>query len=280
MLENDPHFDMLKQKILYESGLDVGKYKDSYLRRRFRIRTRAKGAASLYSYIKILDQDPLEYPRLMDTLDVNVTEFFRNPEAFDYLKDEIIPNIIAMKKARGKNSIRVWSAGCSDGKEGYSLSMLFHEALGHRIEDYQVRIKCTDIDPTALRIALGGVYESIPPIDLRAQIKPQYLIKYFHIDGTRLSLKSMVKDLVHFEQHDLFSGKKYNGFDLILCRNVTIYFSRELQEELYMNFYRALNSGGFFVMGKTEMLVGAARDRFKAVSNRERIYQKLETNDN
>jgi chemotaxis protein methyltransferase CheR len=276
MVDGAYGFKKLKQKILEERGLDVSQYKENYLKRRFGIRVRANDADSYYNYMNILDSEPQEYVKLIDTLDVNVTEFFRNPEVFEVLGTQILPQLIANKLDQGRNTIRIWSAGCSDGKETYSIAMLLHEILGWRIRDFDILIKGTDYDPSVLNKARNGVYETYGLIDIEEQVPPNYLKEYFICEGDTYTIKPEVKELTAFRHHDLISGRKFTGFDMILCRNVTIYFSRELQDKLYMDFYSALNNHGYLVMGKTETLVGNSRELFEIVDNRERIYQKIE----
>lgn len=276
MVDGAYGFKRLKQKILDERGLDVSQYKENYLKRRFGIRVRANKADNYFNYMNVLDSEPQEYVELIDTLDVNVTEFFRNPEVFEVLGTQILPQLIANKLEQGKNTIRIWSAGCSDGKETYSIAMLLHELLGWKIRNFDILIKGTDYDPSVLNKARKGVYETYGLIDIQEQVPSNYLNKYFICEGDSYTIKPDVKELTLFRHHDLISGRKFSRFDMILCRNVTIYFSRELQDKLYMDFYSALNNRGYLVMGKTETLIGKSRELFEIVDNRERIYQKID----
>ena len=253
----------------------MSQYKENYLKRRFGIRVRANNSFGYHNYMHVLDSDPQEYKKLFDTLDVNVTEFFRNPEAFEVIGNEILPQLIADKKKRGSKTIRIWSAGCSDGKETYSIAMLLYEILGPRIRNFDISIRGTDFDSVVLKRAQEGVYESYGLIDIEEQIPSYYLNKYFIKEGNLFIVKPEIKNLTVFRHHDLISGRRLLGFDMILCRNVTIYFGRELQDKLYMDFYSALHDGGYLVMGKTETLVGKAKELFEIVNNRERIYQKI-----
>ncbi len=266
-------FEELKAGVKELLGFNVFQYKDSYIGRRFDSRLRAYHLETYDAYWDLLRRDAKEQERLLQELTINVTEFFRDQPVFDVLRQQIIPCLLTKK---GK--IRVWSAGSSDGKEAYSLSMLFNEALGEQQAAARVEILGTDIDADCLDHAKLGKYECHPGIlqtDIVKQLRflpnPDH---FFVIQGNQYSVKPAVKSLVRFEYHDLISGPKKQNIDIILCRNVVIYFTRELQEVLYQDFFNALNPGGFFVMGKTETLVGPSRSMFTPFNLAERIYQK------
>ena len=174
--------------------------------------------------------------------------------------------------------MRIWSAGSSDGKEAYSIAMLFLELLGENDARSKVSIIATDIDHECLKRAREGSYFSrrgISQTDITKQLSfLENPDKFFDITNENYEVKPIVKNMVSFQYHDLISGPKKHSFDIIFCRNVVIYFSRALQEVLYVDFYNALNHGGFFVMGKTETLVGDARTMFTPYNSRERVFQK------
>lgn len=264
-------FQELKNKVQRERGFNAIHYQDSHLKRRFQVRMRHYNTDSFHEYLKILEKDPQEMDVLMNTLTVNVTEFFRNPETYLEIKNKVIPTIIKNKKATGRNQIRIWSAGSSDGKEVYTLSMLFDEVLRG---DNQVKITfyATDIDDVILAKAKEGFYKEI---EMKG-VSKSHLEKYFdHVDGG-YKVKDSIRSRIRFEHRDLISDKKLDRIDLLLCRNVVIYFNSELKEKLYLDFYNSLSEGGYFIMGKTETLMGPAREKFKVFDNRERIYYKSE----
>lgn len=266
-------FEELKTGVKELLGFNVFQYKDSYIGRRFDSRLRAYHLESYDAYWELLKRDEKEQEKLLQELTINVTEFFRDPPVFEILRQQVIPRLL-QKSGR----IRVWSAGSSDGKEAYSLAMLFNEALGEQRAAARVEILGTDIDADCLVDARLGRYESHPGItqtDVAKQLRflahpEQFLV----IEGNQFQVKPAVKSMVRFEYHDLISGPKKRNIDIILCRNVVIYFTRELQEVLYQDFFNALNPGGFFVMGKTETLVGPSRTLFTPFNLMERIYQK------
>lgn len=269
-----PDFEELKKGVKNLLGFNTDQYKNTYLGRRFNARLRAYNLDSYHDYWKLLKNNTGEQERLLNDLTINVTEFFRDQSVYRFLHQQVLPVI-----GQDKNRIRVWSAGSSDGKEAYSIAMLFLELLGERKAKSKVKIVATDIDQACLKRAREGTYFSrkgISQTDVSKQLsflkKPE---EFFTIsDDNNYQIKPVVKNMVSFQYHDLISGPKKHNFDIIFCRNVVIYFSRELQEILYMDFFNALNSGGFFVMGKTETLVGQARSLFQPFNSRERVFQK------
>jgi len=262
-------FEELKKKISEDKNFSCAQYKDPYLKRRFAIRMRATTTKSYREYMGLLDTDPEEYPILLSVLTVNVTEFFRDTSVFEEVK-HVLELAIKAKQENHRNSMRIWSAGCSDGSEAYTIAMLSDHILGTETSSFKVNIYATDIDDSSLKRGRDGIYK---PDLLKGVAKP-YLQKYFNkVDGG-YQVTNSAKKIVTFKRNDLINERPLPMMDMIFCRNVVIYFSRELQTKLFMNFYNSLVKGGYFVMGKTETLVGEARDKFIQVNNKERIYQK------
>ena len=270
----DRDFKNLKKNVKDLLGFNTFQYKDTYLGRRFDTRLRAHHIDTYNAYWDLLRKDEAEQKKLLNDLTINVTEFFRDNSVYALFKNEVLPNVI--KQTDGK--IRIWSAGSSDGKEAYSIAMLAVEALGENCARSKVEIIATDVDRACLQKATNGVYETRPGLtqtDIEKQMRfIGHPAKYFDIEGNTYTAKPCLKQLVSFQYHDLISGLKKKNFDIIFCRNVVIYFNRELQEVLCMDYYNALNPGGYFVMGKTETLIGEARDCFKSYTSRERIFIK------
>ncbi len=261
-------FQLLERKIYQEKGLQVKGYRDSYVKRRIGVRMRAHGVSSYVEYVRILNSSPEEYDLLLGNLTINVTQFFRDESTFEALKKDVLPQLISTKRERGQRMIKAWCAGCATGEEPYSVAMLFHLVLGPEISSWVVKVYGTDIDQMSLQKAREGKYERI------ASFEGRELKEYFDFNG-QCKLKTMVKQMVRFEHYDLTSGHWSNHFDLIVCRNVLIYFSPSLQEELLHTFYHCLNKDGYLVLGKTETLLGESRKMFNPVNIRECIHQKL-----
>ncbi|WP_321428963.1 protein-glutamate O-methyltransferase CheR [uncultured Methanolobus sp.] len=265
----DQYYEILKNLIQKNLGFNSNQYKDSHFKRRIDVRLRATNTKSYKEYVELLQSDRNEYPELMETLTVNVTNFFRNPEVYDIVEKEILPAIIKSKTG-GLRSIRIWSAGCSIGVEAYSIAMLLNHLLGKDFTKYNIKITGTDIDKESLLKAQNGIYSDAEMKDVR----PLFLKKYFTHEDGKYIISDELKKITQFKKQDLISGPKMTGFDAVFCRNVTIYFQKELQEQLYMNFYDALGKDGFFVMGKTETLIGPSKDKFNSYNSKERIYRK------
>ena len=255
-------------------GFNTFQYRDSYLGRRFNSRMRANKFDNYYDYWNLLKADYGEQVKLIDALTINVTEFFRDRPVFEVFRNEVIPSILARKH----DKIRVWSAGSADGKEAYSIAMIFLEILGEQNARERVEIISTDIDQDCLNQATQGVYNSRPGI-IQADIEKQLefignLDRYFEVNGEIFSVKPCLKEMVNFQYHDLISDPKKDNIDIIFCRNVVIYFTKELKKVLYRDFLNALNPGGYLIMGKTEVLLGENRGLFKTFNAKERIFIK------
>ncbi len=267
--EDEKEFTELKIIIKKKLGFNCDGYKRAHLKRRLAVRLRANNSQSYKEYAMTLLKNEDESWRLKETLTVNVTELFRNPEAFETFCKVGLPELI---KTKGENrTIKVWSAGCSNGEEPYSIAIMLLEFLGYRANKYNISILGTDIDDDSLKIAELGVYK---PKQLE-KISKERLNRFFIEQGDDYVLADDVRNIVHFKHHDIISGPRLYGFDIIFCRNVTIYFDKSLQEELYMKFYDSLNEGGYFLMGKTETLFGKTGGLFKPVDIKERIYRKV-----
>ena len=232
---------------------------------------RAKGARTFSDYAGILDTDRVEYDRLVETLTINVSKFFRNPETFACLATRVIPELWTSKSPL----IRVWSAGCATGEEPYSVAVLCREhalVTGDTARLDRVRIIGSDVDQDAVSSASKGRYPSASFTDAA----PAVVEKYFPLEHGMHTVAPEIRKLVAFEKRDLLEGGGPPGrFHLILCRNVIIYFTRETQERLFDGFHDLLLPGGFLVLGKVETLLGKSRELFAPVSSRERIFRRL-----
>jgi len=270
MLREDLDFAVLLNRIRKVRGLDCGHYKDKCLKRRIAVRMRANKVATYRDYVLVLKKDPSEYDRLLDALTINVSSFFRDRGTFNIIEDAVLPQLISSKQERNKKIIRIWSAGCATGEEPYSLAICLRELLGDRIDDLIISIYATDIDDGSLQKARLAEYDA----QALREVEENRVRKYFTCNG-QYTVKTGVKDLVKFKRHDLISDRPLTHLDLILCRNVVIYFSRALQDKLFQNFHDGLNPGSYLVIGRTETLTGRTSKMFRPVDIRERVYQKL-----
>ena len=149
-MENDRQYKFLLDKIMRNTNIDFSEYRPQLLKRRVRHRLHAAGCSNYWDYVALLNKDLREYDRLIETLTIKESCFFRNTKVFDILENEIIPEIVYQKQAEGARQIRAWSCGTAHGQEAYSMAILIREALGYRIEDFDIRILATDIDKDAL----------------------------------------------------------------------------------------------------------------------------------
>ena len=269
-MEIDLAFQYLKKKIIARGGNCVG-YKDDFLRRRLEGRMRLKGLATYAEYAHFLDKNPSEFNDLLDALTINVSEFFRDVTVWDTLRKQILPPMIKEKLAKDRRELRAWSAGCADGEETYTIALLVLEALAYLSNSFKIEVLGTDVDPPSLNRARNGDYATA-----RLRLVNDQILRRYFTPGIkdRFTVVDAVKKLVTFKPHDLFTPPPASGFDLITCRNVIIYFSKEQQQQLYRNFYDALRAGGYLILGKVESIVGESTSLFTCTDLAERIYKK------
>jgi two-component system CheB/CheR fusion protein len=235
--------DQLRER----SGIDFSSYKAPTIQRRLQRRLAATGVPDLDQYIRYLQRHPDEYQRLVSSFLIKVTEFFRDPELFTYLRESVLPDLLASSYG-SENELRIWSAGCSTGEEAYSLAILVAEALGDELSEVNVRIFATHVDSDAIAFARRGVY---PPSAL-ADMPPELVERYFtEIDGA-FEVKKLIRGMTVFGQHDLGQRAPFPRIDLALCRNVLIYFTPELQRRALHLFAFSLREGGYLALGKSE----------------------------
>jgi chemotaxis protein methyltransferase CheR len=263
-LENSA-FQKIKRMITESAGLNMSGYRDEYLKRRFEVRLRATGANTYGKYIIYLNKHPEEFTNLLNDLTINYTTFFRDTDVYLHLEKKLLPKLFLSRMP-----VKIWSAGCASGEEPYSLSILVHKIWGKSLGVHPVTIFASDIDKDALSKAQNGVYG---PRQL-STLDQLTIEQFFTKEGENFRVKSCLKDIIRFEQFDLMQTPIHTLFDLILCRNVMIYFSKEGQQHIHMNFYRALKDGGYFITGKSEMLSGEPAQVFTALDYHTRVYQK------
>jgi chemotaxis protein methyltransferase CheR len=257
----------LKQQIEQRASFHCDAYKEKCLRRRIAVRMRACGVHTYAAYARLLDTDEHEYDRLTDTLTINVSKFFRNPEVWDVVRDVVLPDLV-QKTARVLN---LWSAGTAGGEEAYTLSMIVHDfAAARGISVDRFRIVGTDIDRASLALAKQAEYTEFAMTDIETSVRDRW---FEHVGLYRL--RPEARRNVRFKTLDLIRDGFPENQHLILCRNVIIYFERSVQEALFRRFHAALNPGGYLVLGKVEAIFGAAAALFEPVANRQRVFRKV-----
>lgn len=266
--EADPAFEALLEFVRKQRGTDLTGYKRSTLTRRVRRHMDEVGAPDYAAYQAHLSGNPQAFNDLFNTVLINVTDFWRDPEAWATLTGEYIPRILA---AKGPNdAIRAWTAGCASGEETYTLVMALVEAMGEARFRDQVKVYATDLDDEALAQARLASYtaaqvESIPPA-LRE--------RYFTEVGERFVFRNDLRRFIIFGRHDLVRDAPISHLDLLVSRNTLMYFNTETQGRILSRFHFALNDGGLLFLGKAEMM-RAHGALFTPLDLPARIFQKV-----
>ena len=266
---NTSEFSRLLDHLKKSRGFDFSAYKVSSLMRRIQKRMREVGVESYAAYSDYLEVHPHEFGPLFDTVLINVTAFFRDPPAWDFVANTLLPRIRADK---GEAPIRVWSAGCASGEEAYTLAMLLVEAFGEEEFKQRIKIYATDADEGALATARLGSFESRHT----AGIPPEMCEKYFEAAGTRYVFRPDLRRCMIFGRHDLIQDAAISRLDLLVCRNALMYFNAETQEKILARFHFALNKSGYLFLGKAETLL-THNNSFKPVDLRHRIFARSST---
>ncbi|MDN3020712.1 CheR family methyltransferase [Streptomyces sp. S.PB5] len=265
--ETDEELEELLGFLRDARGFDFTGYKRSSLGRRIRKRMADAEVESYADYRDRLETNAGEFNALFNTILINVTSFFRDPEAWTFLQREVLPELLAQSGT--DEEIRVWSAGCSSGEEAYSLAIMFAEALGLDETLERVKIYGTDVDDEALREARSGLY----PAKALAAFDPELREKYFEPNGVRFGFRPDLRRRVIFGRHDITRDAPISRLDLLLCRNTLMYFNVEAQNQIVDRFHFALREGGFLFLGKAEMLLNDS-ERFDVMSMRQRVFRR------
>jgi two-component system CheB/CheR fusion protein len=270
-----PKTENILQKIFVlvraKTGHDFSQYKPSTLNRRIQRRMAVHQIEAIDGYVKYLQQTPTEVEALFRDLMIGVTQFFRDPEVFHALEQDIIPRLFAGKPAGAV--IRVWSAGCSTGEEAYSIAMLLLEHIEALKQNYTVQIFATDIDSQAIATARAGRYPASIANDLSAQRLAHFFTE--EADGKAYRIHKGLRDMLVFSEQDVIKDPPFSKLDLISCRNLLIYMGSELQHKLLALFHYALNPGGLLFLGTSES-VGEFGDLFGVLDRKSKFYLRRE----
>lgn len=246
--------------VLKEYNIDLSAYKPNQLHRRILSLMSRVGVNSVEEYIDLLKANPAQKQKFLDFITINVTEFYRNPEIFEDLKKHIKNELLKDNK-----TLKIWSAACSVGVEPYSIAMILDEldAYGKH------RIIATDIDSTILNKAKEGIYSAA---EIK-NIKESNLKKYFTISGDKYVINNSIKNMVTYKKHDLILDNYERDFDLIVCRNVVIYFNTDVKDKIYKKFSESIKPGGLLFVGATESIYNYKDYKFEKASTF--LYRKL-----
>lgn len=229
------------------SHIDFRQYKTPTIVRRLSRLMAASGCKTLGDYLRYLNANPEAYQRLVSSFLIKVTGFFRDPALFRQLREQLLPEVVAQARKHG-SELRIWSAGCATGEEAYSVAILLAEILGEELDDLPIRIFATDLDSDAIVFARRGLY----PSSAFTSMPEELITKYFTRVDDAYQIKKRIRNLTVFGEYDLGQRAPFPRIDMILCRNVLIYFTKELQQRTLQLFAFSLRVGGFLVLGKAE----------------------------
>ena len=265
-LLDDPSFEKLLLFLRDSRSFDFTGYKRPSLMRRVRHRMREIGSASFEDYQDVLQLQPSEFTALFNTILINVTSFFRDPEAWEQLRTEILPRVV---EASGSGQLRVWSAGCSAGQEPYTIAMLLHEEMGSSFRE-RVKIYATDVDEDALNCARQASYTERETRGL----PESYRERYFDQVNGRYVVTPDLRRSVIFGRNDLTSDAPISRIDILLCRNTLMYLNAETQSRVVNRLGFALRPNGVLFLGKAEMLLNH-QSVFRTIDLKRRFFQRV-----
>ena len=242
---DDKDWELFKQHLNRKTGIDLQLYKEQQMRRRINNLIQKTPFKSYTSFFNDAVKDKQKFADFIEYLTINVSEFFRNPDKFDQVEKDVIPYLL-----KRNDSLNIWSAGCSIGAEPYTLSIIMKELTPGK----RHRILATDLDIEIIGKAKRGIYTADEIRAMRSDRKTKYFTKTS--DG-KFAIKPEIKMPVDFKRHNLLKDRFETNFDLILCRNVVIYFTEEAKSELYKNFFKALKPGGILFVGGTESILNS-----------------------
>ncbi len=260
---------LLKLLVKRKLGIDISSYKDSFLKRRVYNRMLACRAKTIFEYIKILEKSSEERKQLLDSLSINVSRFFRDPFLWKVIRMKVLESAVKEALNKGRR-LHIWSAGCADGQEPYTIAIILMEIARITGELPPIKIYATDIDESALQTAKFATYTKSDIEDVPLDI----LREYFEFTGSTYRVRMKVRRLVTFKKHDLTKEPPLNFINIIFCRNVLIYFDKTTQYNVIKSFYSSLIPPAYLILGATETLSNEASNLFEVVDGYAKIYRK------
>lgn len=248
--------------------LDFSDYKRPTILRRIVLRMAKNKITTLIHYVDFLEANPPEIAVLAKEFLISVTKFFRDPEAFEVLKEKVIPEIIDQKLQ--VDTFKVWVVGCATGEEAYSLAILINEQLTELRKNMEVKIFASDIDKSALIYASKGIY----PESISNDVSKERLEKFFKKEGNTYKVRDNIRKMLIFADHDIVKQPPYGKIDLISCRNLLIYINPILQKKILASLHFCLNLGGYLFLGPSESL-GDLKKSFQEVDKKWRIFKSI-----
>ncbi|ADZ10497.1 MCP methyltransferase, CheR-type [Methanobacterium lacus] len=246
-----------------KTGHDFSAYKKSTINRRIQKRMKTCQVDEICDYLEYLHENPDEIHLLYNELLINVTQFFRDPEAYESLKSKFFINIL---EAKDDDVIRIWVPGCSSGEEVYSIAIMISELFEEMNQNFKVQIFGTDIDESVIRKARSGKYK------ISSNIHYDRLCKYFYKNGDEYTIKNEIREMMIFSTHNVITDPPFTRLDMISCRNLLIYLESSAQQQVISNFVNALNKDGILFLGPSEN-IGKFLDTFKIEDNKWNIFR-------
>lgn len=241
-VELNDDFDQFVQKLKLKTGINLALYKENQMKRRLNNLKEKRGFKTFVDYFHAMMLKKELFLEFLDHMTINVSEFYRNPSRWEILEKQLLPELIAKRNGR----IRCWSAACSTGEEPYSLAMV----LSSMMKLHDIQVLATDIDQNAIDRAKRGIYQAQSVKD----VPKLHLNRFFNIAGSNYEITDEIKRCITFTKHNLLAEPFELNFDLIICRNVLIYFTEEAKDSLFMKFSRSLVKGGYLFIGGTEQI--------------------------
>ncbi|MDH3997924.1 MAG: protein-glutamate O-methyltransferase CheR [Desulfuromonadales bacterium] len=269
---DDAAFTAITAVLRRRCQIDLGQYKDRCIKRRIAKRLRACVVSDVDAYLALLDSNSDELDTLAATISIHVSQFFRNPDTFRVLESKVIPDLCHRARVAGRREITLWSAGCSSGEEPYSLALL---ADAMAVTDLEIRVIASDVSEPVLALAKEAAYDATR----LKEVPPSVLDRYFVTQKRRFQLVERIRDKVEFFRHNIMTAQAYPQADLILCRNVLIYFTRSEQDRILTRFAQCMPAFGALVLGRSETLVGAVRGYYSTEFPLERVYRRRPADD-
>jgi len=270
-MEEHKDLKLLLNEVFKERKIDFSQYRENLIERRIAIRLRATKCHSHDEYMRYLSGNREEMDALLDTLTINVTHFFRDTRVFEAIRTKVIPELFPKETIENKKIVRIWSCGSSGGEEATTVLILIAEYLKTNLNKPLIYIYGTDIDKWSIEKAKDGVYEEYKFKEMPGGLGEKY---FLDVGNKKFWRKKEFDKFLFFREHDVIRDEPLRSVDMVLCRNLFIYFKRELQELCLEKFSRVLNKNGFLVLGLTESIWGAMGKSFVEFDRENRIYRK------